>query len=290
MSIINLTNVTNQKLPSGVTFHDNTIKLLKTSIFKDTLTFKLSNRTLTKLNIIVEESVEAKIILELSDQDLSDVAYDVFLELKDNAQVKFLLLTEVQSKNAIFNFKSSSLRDSNMEFIGGFINNVMDAKLYLDLNGKGASLKVRTITVSSTDHSQKLDIHMTHYAPFSSAEMTNIGIAGQNGIIKINGVGQIEQGMNGSAAFQTLKGIITNDLAQIDVNPILIIDEHDVTAGHAATVGKMEEEVLFYLRSRGLSLIEAQRLIINGYLQPIIDEIDDELIKENVIKIVNERI
>jgi len=290
MSIINLTNVTNQTLPSGVTFHDNTLKLLKKSIFKDTLTFKLSNRALTKLNIIVEESVEAKIILELTDQDLSDVTYDVFLELKDNAQVKFLLLTEVQSKNAILNFKSSSLRDSNMEFIGGFINNVMDAKLYLDLNGKGASLKVRTITVSSTDHSQKLDIHMTHYAPFSSAEMTNIGIAGQNGIIKINGVGQIEQGMNGSAAFQTLKGIITNDLAQIDVNPILIIDEHDVTAGHAATVGKMEEEVLFYLRSRGLSLIEAQRLIINGYLQPIIDEIDDELIKENVIKIVNERI
>lgn len=290
MSIINLTNVTNQTLPSGVTFHDNTLKLLKKSRFQDTLTFKLQNRALTNLNIIVEESVEAKIILELTDQDLSDVTYDVFLELKDNAQVKFLLLTEVQSKNAIFNFKSSSLRDSNMEFIGGFINNVMDAKLYLDLNGKGASLKVRTITVSSTDHSQKLDIHMTHYAPFSSAEMTNIGIAGHNGIIKINGVGQIEQGMNGSAAFQTLKGIITNDLAQIDVNPILIIDEHDVTAGHAATVGKMEEEVLFYLRSRGLSLIEAQRLIINGYLQPIIDEVDDELIKENVIKIVNERI
>ena len=112
----------------------------------------------------------------------------------------------------------------------------------------------------------------------------------KTGIIKINGVGQIEQGMNGSAAFQTLKGVITDDRAQIDVNPILIIDEHDVTAGHAATVGKMEEEVIFYLRSRGITLQDAQRLIINGYLQPIIDEIDDDLIKENVIKLVNERI
>ncbi|HHX76574.1 MAG TPA: SufD family Fe-S cluster assembly protein, partial [Acholeplasmataceae bacterium] len=53
---------------------------------------------------------------------------------------------------------------------------------------------------------------------------------------------------------------------------------------------KMEEEVLFYLRSRGITLEDAQRLIIHGYLQPIIDEIDDELIKENVLRLVNERI
>ena len=114
------------------------------------------------------------------DTDQSDVQYDVFLDLKENSQVKFLLLTEVESKNAVLNFKSSSLADSHMEFIGGFINNVMDAKLFLDLNGKGANLKVRTITVSSTDHQQKLDIHMTHYAPYTTAQMTNIGIAGKN--------------------------------------------------------------------------------------------------------------
>ena len=290
MSIINLTNVDNQLLPSGITFTDNTLKLLKKSIFNDTITIKLNQRQLTKLNIVIEQSVAAKLILELIDNDSSDVEYNVFLDLKENTQVKFLLITEVQSKNAVLNFRSSSLADSSMEFIGGFINNVMDAKLFLDLNAKGSNVRVRTITVSSTDHNQKLDIHMTHYAPYSSAEMTNIGIAGENGIIRINGVGQIEQGMNGSSAFQTLKGVITNDRAQIDVNPILIIDEHDVTAGHAATVGKMEDEVIFYLRSRGITLEDAQRLIINGYLQPIIDEIDDELIKENVLKIVNERI
>lgn len=290
MSIIHLPHIDNQLLPNGVTYSDNTLKLLKKSLFKDTITIKLRQRKVTNLNIVIEQSVEAKIILELIDTDQSDVQYDVFLDLKENSQVKFLLLTEVESKNAVLNFKSSSLADSHMEFIGGFINNVMDAKLFLDLNGKGANLKVRTITVSSTDHQQKLDIHMTHYAPYTTAQMTNIGIAGKNGIIKINGVGQIEQGMNGSAAFQTLKGVITDDRAQIDVNPILIIDEHDVTAGHAATVGKMEEEVIFYLRSRGITLQDAQRLIINGYLQPIIDEIDDDLIKENVIKLVNERI
>src|SRR5690606_244478 len=175
-------------------------------------------------------------------------------------------------------------------FIGGFVSNILDAKLHLDLNGKGANLKVRTITVSSLNNDQSIDVHMTHYAPNTAAEMTNIGIAGENGIVRINGVGQIEAGMKNSSAYQTLKGIITSDAAQIDVNPSLIIDEYDVKAGHAATVGKLEEEVLYYLRSRGLTLVEAQKLIINGFLQPVIDEIDDEAIKENVINLVNARI
>ena len=124
MSIIQLTNVNNQSLPSGVTFSDNTLKLLKKSVFKDTLTIKLNHRELTTLNIVVEPSVEAKLILELNDTDSSDVTYDIDMKLMENSQVKFLLISEVQSNNAKLNFKSSSLADSNMEFIGGFINDI----------------------------------------------------------------------------------------------------------------------------------------------------------------------
>lgn len=290
MSIIDMTKLDKDALPIGLLIEDQKLTLSKKYKQSDAITLKLSQRNQTKFNLVVEESVEAKVIIELIDNDTSDVTYDLNLDLKANSQVKFLILTEIQSKNASFKLTSTSQADSNLEFIGGFINDVMDARLNFDLVGKGSGAKVRTITVSSKDHEQKLDIHMIHHAPHTAADMTNVGIASQNGIIRLNGVGEINQGMVGSAAFQTLKGIITNDAAQIDVNPILIIDEHDVTAGHAATVGKMEEEVLFYLRSRGITLEDAQRLIIHGYLQPIIDEIDDELIKENVLRLVNERI
>ena len=59
--------------------------------------------------------------------------------------------------------------------------------------------------------------------------------------------------MKNSNVYQTLKGIITSNEAIVEVNPILIIDEYDISAGHAATVGKIEEEALFYLMSRGLT-------------------------------------
>jgi Fe-S cluster assembly protein SufD len=120
--------------------------------------------------------------------------------------------------------------------------------------------------------------------------MTNIGIANKNGKIVLNGVEKIEMGMKNANAFQTLKGIITSDTASVEVNPILLIDEYDVKAGHGATIGKIAEDQLFYLRSRGLTQKEAEKLIINGFIRPIVDEIDDEPLKERFVHVVNSRI
>ncbi|MBN3491150.1 SufD family Fe-S cluster assembly protein [Acholeplasma equirhinis] len=279
-----------QTLPNGLSFDGNTLVFAKRKVFEDTVTIKLIERTVTNLNVVVEESTQVKLILDIEDHLTEPSNYQINLETKENSNVKFLFIADIHNAHSDVSFMSKTLSDSNLEFVGGFISDKVDVKLHLDLNGKGANLKLRTIAVSSLNHEQNLDVRMVHYAPMTIAEMLNIGIAGENGIVRINGVGQIEQGMKQASDFQTLKGIITNDAAQIDVNPILIIDEFDVKAGHAATVGKLEEDVLYYLRSRGLSLAEAQKLIINGYLQPVIDEIDDEQIKNQVITLVNERI
>ena len=59
--------------------------------------------------------------------------------------------------------------------------------------------------------------------------------------------------MKNSNAYQSLKGIIGSDRAVIEVNPILLIDEYDVKAGHGATIGKLDEFSLYYLMSRGLN-------------------------------------
>src|SRR5690606_10722808 len=207
----------------------------------------------------------------------TEANYNIVLNTFNNTNVKFLFIADV-AHEGVLNFKGNAYNDSNIEFIGSFISNKLTAKVHLDLLGRGANLKVRTITVSALNNNQVLDVHMIHHAPNTFADMTNIGIASGEGIVKLNGVGEINQGMKGSSAFQTLRGIITSDKAQIDVNPILIIDEFDVTAGHAATVGKIEEEVLYYLMSRGLPEVEAQKLIIYGFLRPVLDEIDDALI------------
>lgn len=63
-------------------------------------------------------------------------------------------------------------------------------------------------------------------------------------------------------------------------NPYLFIDEYDVKASHAAGVGRMDEEHLFYLQSRGMTKNDAMRLITYGYLIPVVDVIDNETVKQ----------
>ncbi len=277
-------------LPNNIDLTSNLLTIPKNQVITETIKIAIYDKDTKPFQISVGENAQVKFILEINDQENNQPDYKIDFETKDGANVKFLLIGNIQSTDAKLHLSGKIGKDSNVEFIGGFISHIIDAKLYFDLIGRGANLKVRTIAVSATTNEQTLDIRMVHHAKDTSAEMTNIGIASDAGKVRLNGVGQIEQGMKNSNAYQTLRGIIISDEAEINVNPILIIDEYDVKAGHAATVGRLEEDVLYYLRSRGLSLKEATKLIINGFVQPIIDEIDDEPLKISVIALVNERI
>ena len=71
--------------------------------------------------------------------------------------------------------------------------------------------------------------------------------------------------------------------------PILQIDENDIEASHAAIVGKINDEHLFYLTSRGLTDAEAKELITFGYLKPILNGFDEENIKEEITELIEGR-
>ncbi|MBR4811819.1 MAG: SufD family Fe-S cluster assembly protein [Bacilli bacterium] len=69
-------------------------------------------------------------------------------------------------------------------------------------------------------------------------------------------------------------------------SPALVIDDNDVSASHAAVVGRLNEEHLYYLQSRGVSLEEAKRLIASGYLRPIEAGFADENVKNRIDSII----
>ena len=81
--------------------------------------------------------------------------------------------------------------------------------------------------------------------------------------------------MHQSNNFQHLTGIISDD-ATIEMNPYLLIDEHDVIAGHGATVGQIDEEVIYYMMSRGIPEEKARLIYIEGLIAPFVNEIFDK--------------
>jgi Fe-S cluster assembly protein SufD len=277
-------------LPKGFTYEEQSLIISQNQVFQDPIKITLEDDNNETLNIIVGESSSVKIILEIASNDVEQNTYKLNLTAKPNAQVKYLLVSELKSKNALLEHYFTAERDAKLDLVGGFLSDVLNAKMHVDLVGPGAEVKMRAVAVSSDDNEQNIDVLIVHKAPDTFGDMTNIGIANKRGKILLNGVEKIEKGMKRANAFQTLKGIITSDDAKVEVNPILLIDEFDVQAGHGATIGKIEADQLYYLQSRGLTKAEAEKLIVNGFLKPIIDEIDDEPLRERFVNLVNSRI
>ena len=277
-------------LPKGVTYQDSHLVIAKNQSFKESLKISLLDDKNEEFFITIGESSEIKIILSLSSNDQLPHNYQITLNGEANSKVTYLLIADLKSEAAVINHHFLAQRDSQMELLGGFVANVLKAKMQARLLAENALVHLRAVAVSSFNNEQNIDIELIHEAPHTTGLMHNIASANGNGKVVLNGVEKILQKMVKADAYQSLKGIITSDDATVEVNPILLIDEHDIKAGHAATVGRLEEVSIYYLMSRGLTRKEAEKLMINGLLAPLVNEISDEPLKERFLDLVNERI
>ena len=105
-----------------------------------------------------------------------------------------------------------------------------------------------------------------------------------------NAIGKIENGATRANAVQESRVLMLSGDARGDANPILLIDEDDVTAGHAASVGRVDELQLYYLMSRGITKEEAERLIIHGFLEPVVSLLPIESVKKQLTHVIERKI
>jgi Fe-S cluster assembly protein SufD len=268
--------------------HQNIFTVPKHSILATPIHIILSDNSDYTFN--VEPNSEVTIIIEFkaSRKDLETI--QLVLNVKQNSHVKYVFISEEKAFKTLINQTINVDKDANLKVISGFLSQHLEANVKINLNGENARAMINAIVVSNDHQQQTVDVHMTHFAPHSYGDMYNVGISNGYGRVTLNGIEKIEKGMKQANAFQTLKGIILSDFSMVDVNPILLIDEYDVKAGHGATVGKIEEQQLYYLQSRGLSKIEAEKLIIKGYIKPILDAINDSVLVERLEKTIYERI
>ena len=106
----------------------------------------------------------------------------------------------------------------------------------------------------------------------------------------IDAVGKIVKGAKKSESHQVSRALSFEEGQSATILPELLIDEDDVQASHAMSIGKVEEKDLFYMMSRGLSLKECTKLISLGYLLPITETISDEILKETLQKELERKI
>lgn len=125
-------------------------------------------------------------------------------------------------------------------------------------------------------HAKDYNISFLHKAPRTFADMQNYGVIIDDSRLTFSGTSAIFENMKRAETHQTAKIIIFDEKAVAKADPILVIHYNDVAASHAATVGKVNADHMFYMQARGISEQNAKRLITKGYLEPVIKFIDDE--------------
>jgi Fe-S cluster assembly protein SufD len=158
------------------------------------------------------------------------------------------------------------------------------------LVGNNSESNARTVTVGRGKQTQNFTTKTVHFGLDSN------GIISQRGVLKgkstaiFNAIGKIENGATRSNAEQESRLMMLSGDARGDANPILLIEEDDVTAGHAASVGRVDDMQLYYLQSRGITREEAERLIIHGFLAPVVSELPIETIKNQLSQLIEGKI
>lgn len=159
-----------------------------------------------------------------------------------------------------------------------------EVSLEARLVGEGAKLTVVGIFLGSDARSVIFNTNVVHDAPRTKSLTTLRGVFLNRASINNDGMVRINKGAKGADGFFASKILLFDDAKGRSV-PSLEIDENDLKAGHASTVGRPDENQLFYLQSRGLSEKEAEKLIVSGFFSPIVS-----LLNPNDQSAVNKKI
>ena len=151
------------------------------------------------------------------------------------------------------------------------------AEIVVELLGEEAKATWHYAGISSSDSEKVVNASIVHLSPKTYGRISQYGIAMDTGRLSFFGASKIEKGAYASDTAQKEKIIVFDQGAVGKCSPELDIDENDVVASHSAVVGKLPEEHMFYLLSRGLEEPVAKRLLVLGYLRPVLTHFEGEV-------------
>lgn len=221
---------------------------------------------------------------------LHNSAVEVFA--KAGAQVRYASVHHMDASAIDIAYRRATLdNDARIEWIIGDLHNgntVTDTKSVLKGNGSTSDSKI--ISVGTGSQRMSITTQAIHFGRSSESDMITRAVMKDEATAIINGISKIEHGATKANGQQTEKVLMLSPKARGDANPILLIDEDDVKAGHAASVGQVNPDMVYYLMSRGISRTEAERLIIHGFLDPVVSEIPLEGLREQLHRILERKL
>lgn len=236
----------------------------KHDVFYD---FEISKDATGSIVLLLENGC-TNIHVSIRQQEYSSLS--LFIQNRDerdlNLKTEFHLEKDAACKCGILDLEKGSL------------NFALDGTLA----SQGASLEVYTGMLASSDSRKVSDMKITHKAGHTYGNMHNFAVQKSKSYFEMVASGRIDKGCQEAQSHQETRVLTLAEDARNKVIPILYIDENDVKASHALSIGQPDAEQMYYLQSRGLSYQSALGLLSVGYFMPVIETASSEERREEL--------
>ena len=210
----------------------------------------------------------------------SDSLHSAVVEIivKEGGRCRY---TTIQNwSNNVYNLvtkRAVAEKNATMEWVDGNLGSRLTMKYpAVILRGDGAHGEVLSIAFAGEGQHQDAGAKITHLAPNTTSQIISKSISKDGGRASYRGLLKIAESARNSKSNVVCDALLLDDFSRSDTYPTIEIDARDVAMGHEASVSKVGEDQLFYLKSRGLSEDEANAMIVNGFLEPLVKELPME--------------
>ena len=243
----------------------------------------LSFRTL----IVLEEGAEAEVWEQwLTTDSNPDSVFNTVTEVwvGPGANLRYVTAQGLSERGWVFGTQRAEVeRDAHLDWVAlGFGSARGKVRMETRLAGSGSSARVTGAYAGNGSQHLDFDTTQEHAAPNTTSDLAFRGVLEESATAVWRGMIRVDPGAQQTDAFQESRNLLLSKSAHADAIPGLEIEANDVRCTHAAAVAQIDAEQLHYLRSHGLSDEQAKRLIIEGFLEALVERLEEGPVKAAV--------
>ncbi len=244
--------------------------------------------------VVLEEDSEAEIWERYASADGGGGLLNAVVELHAGpaARLRYVCRQELSPESWIFATQRAELaRDASFEWIAlGFGSARGKVRMETKLAGRGASARVTGAYAGTGAQHLDFDTTQEHAAELTTSDLAFRGVLAERATAVWRGMIRVDPGAQRTDAFQESRNLLLSRSAHADAIPGLEIEADDVRCTHAAAVAQVDPDQLYYLRARGLEEPVAKRLIIDGFLQELVERAEEGPLREAMSTALDRRL
>ena len=256
-----------------------------------TINFQSDQNAIPYVGVSVEKNKTAKLYLNLNNSVKANVYPIIELSLKENSNLEIILsVTSLEDVNIANSIYAKLLKDANLKIhtisMGGELSR---SRMDIDLIGDGSGFYLDGVYFGEGSQTHDSRVFVNHLGKNTNSNMITKGVLGGKSSSIFTGTIHIAEGAVKTESHQENRNILLSEEAAAQSVPNLEILCDDVICSHGSSVGPIEEEIYHYVMSRGISKIDADKMLIKGFFNEIINDSSWNIIHDNVADIIDSK-